>query len=106
MKLTIKDYREIGMQLLGEGAWLSISALTALPFGFLFAAVLKEIHNPSPWLAVIVTLGVTSILTGLVALPFWGWFKLAQARKRYGDEQVDAFLQWLKADDDTSFQFR
>ncbi|POB47181.1 hypothetical protein [Vibrio vulnificus] len=108
MKLSNRHklYSNLGIQLLGS-AWVSISFVTSLPIGISATLLLFNFLDiQSRGYAVLSILAFTIMIVHLLGLPFWGWQKYLQLKKKYGSSEAHRFVRWLEKGDDPSFDFK
>ncbi|EOX3117615.1 hypothetical protein ACPFMY_000454 [Vibrio cholerae] len=106
MKLSLKQYRAIGMQLLGASLWLPMSAILAIVPSVILTTVIAKLVDGYSLILICIALVLTVGLTYFATLPLWGVIKLAQARKSFGDAQVSEFIKWLESDEKIHFEFK
>lgn len=104
--LSLKQYRKIGIQLLGTNFWLPASVMVALVPAFAFTALISRFVTNDLGILIPFVLLLTVSTVYYCTLPIWGVIKLAQAKNDYGEQQVMDFILWLDSHDETTFEFK
>ncbi|HAS5696681.1 TPA: hypothetical protein I7E69_001963 [Vibrio cholerae] len=105
MKISLKLYREIAVQL-GGSFELPISVSLASVPSVILTTLIANFVVGYPLILTVIALVLTAGITYFMTLPLWGVIKLAQAKKSYGDVQVSEFIKWLESDEKIHFEFK
>ncbi|EJL6416624.1 hypothetical protein NMS10_003163 [Vibrio cholerae] len=104
--LSLKQYRKIGIQLLGTNLWLSASVTVALVPTFALTVLVSRFVINDLVILIPFALLLTVNTVHYCTLPLWGAIKLTQAKKTYGEQKVNDFIVWLDSNDETTFEFK